>query len=201
MSFTEFVYDIVIKNLSLLQEENRYYNWYHGYTEVLLPYPDFGYDVFLKVNSFAPTGSIATQSFGKKNDADVEIESNIYYEFSVFPGAFENVTLSYNIEIISMGGNYKDEFKLNDQNVMTNNGNISKNITVPTPLPYYDWWPGVVTKLSRKVSKEDTKNMNLIRVPGFNITWHYNGLELNNKQENRYKNFNYPNTNTIAFIR
>ena len=34
----DHVYNDIMTNISLLEEENRYYNWYMGYTKIKLPY-------------------------------------------------------------------------------------------------------------------------------------------------------------------
>ena len=193
---TGYLYDAIKKNLSQLQEKDRYYNWYHGFSEVVLPHPAEGYDVYCKVNSFATKGSIATQSFG---DNKFDIEPNILYEFAIFPGSLENVTLHYDIEKVSMKGNFEDEFTLNDNYVMTNITNISNNVTIPNPVPWGGWWPAVKTKLSRKVLREDIESMHVKLVPGFNITWSYTGPGAYNTQEYGYKAWNYENT--LSFVR
>ena len=36
----DHLYDIMITNMSKLEESNRYYNWYHGYTDIKQPYID-----------------------------------------------------------------------------------------------------------------------------------------------------------------
>ena len=47
-------YKMVMKNLSMLEDKDRYYNWYHGYTKIDLPFysdskysPGLNYDCLL----------------------------------------------------------------------------------------------------------------------------------------------------------
>ena len=46
----------ILANLSKLEEENRFYNWYHGYTRVMLPYWD-DYSLSFYILTSATTGS------------------------------------------------------------------------------------------------------------------------------------------------
>ena len=77
------VYNEVMANISKLEEENRYYNWYMGYTKIWLPWwgprdcdPD-GNDkecaedkLRYDVNTAATSGTISTQYFGHKFEKD-----------------------------------------------------------------------------------------------------------------------------------
>ena len=60
----------MMKNLSKLEDPERYYNWYHGYTKMFYP---FFHEAFNRYNypieTFATSGNISTQSFGDKFDA------------------------------------------------------------------------------------------------------------------------------------
>lgn len=109
---TEYLYIGVMKNLSQLQEKDRYHNWYHGYTEVVLPHPNNGYDVFCKINAFSTSGSVSTQHFGSRN---FEFDPNILYEVAIFPGSIRNATLNIAIRKVSIKGNYEDDFTLNGE--------------------------------------------------------------------------------------
>ena len=73
------LHNTIMKNLSMLHEDNRFHNWYHGYTQVVVPYVDdkFALDgdtpytsVMYDVATSAVSGTISTQYFGDKFDAD-----------------------------------------------------------------------------------------------------------------------------------
>ena len=58
------LHDIFMKNMNKLEERDRYYNWYRGYSEIRLPYFNLREG---RVNCFVETaassGSISTQHF------------------------------------------------------------------------------------------------------------------------------------------
>ena len=64
-------YKEIMRNLSKIQDTNRYFNWYHGYT--LLRYPYYEYALHrLKyiVETTATSGNMTTQFFGDKFDSN-----------------------------------------------------------------------------------------------------------------------------------
>ena len=76
-----------MKNMSAFDENNRYFNWYLGYSEIKLPgyvnYPGY------RVNTGAPYGSIVTQYFGDTFDAE-KTEVDYYCEFHIYaPKSFK----------------------------------------------------------------------------------------------------------------
>ena len=86
----EELYKEVMANLSKLEDPDRFYNWYHGYTTITYPF----YDVFTKsgeelgrlvykVHTSATSGNISTQHFGNPFDANKK-DDNIYVEIKVF---------------------------------------------------------------------------------------------------------------------
>ena len=95
----------IIKNLSKLEDTNRYYNWLRGYTEIGIPTynPDKG--ITYTVNTSAISGHISSQHFGKKfNAKNVETQNN--FRLNVYaPNDIKsntNVTLHFEIEKVSM---------------------------------------------------------------------------------------------------
>ena len=100
-------------NISLLYEENRFYNWYKGWTLIELPYwgQDLSsgcadsqcaeYRLRYKVQTYAISGNISTQNFGHKFDVD-KIKIDCKYGLVVGPPSKhqsnENITLFLNVE-------------------------------------------------------------------------------------------------------
>ena len=68
---------------SALEEENRWYNWYHGYSKIETPYR-YGGSLTYNILTSATTGSIKTQYFGDKYDPD-KIERILYYRIEIHP--------------------------------------------------------------------------------------------------------------------
>ena len=78
------LFDMIMANLSKLEDNNRYYNWYHGFTEIKLPYYEIrGGWYKYEVNTWATTGTIKTKFFGDKFDAD-KVEKRILYKINVY---------------------------------------------------------------------------------------------------------------------
>ena len=70
-------YKEIMRNLSKIQDTNRYFNWYHGYTLLCYPYYDSSISVDgifhqLKyiVETTATSGNMTTQFFGDKFDSN-----------------------------------------------------------------------------------------------------------------------------------
>ena len=56
----QHLYAISTKNLSFLEDINRYYNWYHGYTKISLPYIDEDH-LNYRVDTAATSGTIVSK--------------------------------------------------------------------------------------------------------------------------------------------
>ena len=66
--------------------------------------------------------------------------------------------------------------------------NRTYNYTPPTRGSYY-------IELSREVLPADVRKQSLDMMPGFKVSWHYSGMEV--EPEARY----YSDTRTMAFVR
>lgn len=96
---------------SLLEEADRFYNWYHGFTEIQSPnVPPFGvanvlpkieYNIFTSATS----GVVNTQYYGRKFQSDM-LETQLDFTVRVYPPMNgnetilknENVTLHFKVE-------------------------------------------------------------------------------------------------------
>ena len=92
-------FEEVMSNLTLIEESNRYYNWYYGYTSVQIPYwgkKNTCTDCALLIyfySSIATSGTINTKYFGEKFDVD-KIRKNflITFDLHVPQAALKNKT-------------------------------------------------------------------------------------------------------------
>merc|ERR1712155_61470 len=100
----EHVYNDMMSNISLVNYDNRYLNWYKGTTRIELPYwgqnsdpsctdsqcreEKLRYDLHT-YETAAGSNSISTKSFGDKFKGQ-KIERNIKYSFYVFPPFIRN---------------------------------------------------------------------------------------------------------------
>ena len=97
MLLYEHLYNTSMTNLNKLEDNDRYYNWYHGYSKIRLPFHSSGASFFSSsptlyyyVNTYAKSGTISTQNYGKKFDAD-NVDTDIQFDVNVYPP--EDVTL------------------------------------------------------------------------------------------------------------
>ena len=123
MLLYEHLYNTSMTNLNKLEDNDRYYNWYHGYSKIRLPFHSSGASFFSSsptlyyyVNTYAKSGTISTQNYGKKFDAD-NVDTDIQFDVNVYPP--EDLTQN-NQDI-----NYDDNNECNQKN--DNNGNNGKN--------------------------------------------------------------------------
>ena len=195
-------YEEILRNLSTLEEENRYFNWYHGYTQIGLPYNyDAGRDYTYMRNDIstgAAKGSIKSRCFGQKfypEDLVRTMNTNIKIHVSSTVRRMRQVSLVFelvkipikNITVVwDENDNWsKEEYYINGDLVSAD----SNSLTVNVPLIGRSSYTFMFT---RKLSDLDfEKAMNsLDLVPGFNLSWHFNtSVESNPKYaENWFTN-------------
>ena len=175
----DHVYDSITANLSLLEDKDRYYNWYHGYTQITLPYyfcwnPDmFGAcdGVTYKIRTHATSGTISSKHFGESFDP-FNMERHGYFRIDVYPPdnvkSFSNVTLHYDIRQISM----KDLTSGQDKLYWKGNKHIDKVHTVENFTPPEDSY----IYLLRQISNADLMQQKMSQMPGFKFSWYYSGM-------------------------
>ena len=165
-------YKVMMRNLSKVEDPDRYYNWYHGYTRIVYPYfkdEQLYYNVFTSAKS----GNISTKYFGDKFD-NIKVENNIMIRINLeVPQSvkgYHNTTLMFGINKKTMN-EVSDYDKLCmypvDKCFDADQTYWSKNIT-PDPGKTYQ------LELNRQVSADDISNMDLDMMPGFRYTWRYN---------------------------
>ena len=215
----DHLHENMIKNLSLLEDKERYYNWYHGYTEILLPYyyaSRFNCDV----RTSAISGNISSQHYGQNFDLN-KVPRNIKYTIKIKPPPSVRDTGVY-YEYLDYYPDRIDETYSNDDNYKESNVTLHikiakismKDLSGMDILVVDDrYYPGpevkntsyniteffgesfVPTKLERDVSLEDVKRQRLVQMPGFKVTWYYSGLKVGPETEYGI----YPRT--MAFVR
>ena len=169
----------IMSNLSKVEDPDRYYNWYHGYTEIKYPYfktAENENKLIYWLHTSATSGNISTKYFGEKFDTN-KVEGNIDARIYVHvpPSVRGNVQLMLNIEKITMKDISDDgkvylyiyPFGFTDVDLT----HWYKNITAPNPSQGFYY-----IHLKRKVSSDDIQNMDLDVMPGFRFTWKYSKL-------------------------
>ena len=171
----DYSFNELMSNINLLQDENRYYNWYHGYSELLLPFwgrakcnklkdPKCG-KVSLRyyLNTMASQGNISTQYFGEKFDAE-KVKKDIIFHITIggIPGG-DNLTAYFEIDKIMINGIDQEYGSLvwlqnKSDSHYSGESNCSKEQTY---------------QLYRKISSEEIYNLEMDQVPGFKIKWQH----------------------------
>ena len=164
----------ILTNLNKIEYDDRYFNWYHGITEVETPYYS---DNTLKfyINTYAQSGFISSQYFGEKFDAE-KVETDLYYYIMIqIPktiNAQDHLTLHLQIDKISMKdlSNGEDKISTVYKSLSEDTTHFVKKYT---DLKYGN--RGIWIKYERKVLKDDVLEMNMDQMPGFKISWYFTG--------------------------
>ena len=176
------LYENIMANFSLMEDNDRYYNWYHGSTKINLGYYDkvlfaFQYDI----ETYATSGTIFTRYFDEKFDPK-KVDKNVQFTFKIKThdsvGFNQNLTLHMQIEKIMMtefsSYNGVDEFVLKQPShgiFVTDKSLIVKNFTPPD-----DGMGEPIVRLNRAVTLEDVNKQTLETMPGFKLTWYFSGM-------------------------
>ena len=183
-------------NWTKLHEENRFYNWYHGYTRISSPnwYKSPYYNIpqiYLnyEITTKATSGVVTTPFFGEKYRPDM-VERSLIYEVNVFPpksvGDNKNITLHLKVEYVLMkgiNGDSRDKVFLSGSNCYldANQTTAYSNFTAPS---YYYGKSITLTRHFR--SLKDVEKIKSDLMPGFRFSWWYSGQEITT--ESKYKN-------------
>ena len=178
----EHLHDLVKKNMKTLKDNDRYFNWYHGYTQLnpgrKYKYGNKDFRSLHYINTHAISGSISTQDFGCKFDADKVVTPYIKHSVDVTaPDSIRydydsNATLHFVIEIVPIKNLAigRERFYVDGDLVEPKDTTIiHKNFTY---LRY-----SIEFELKREVSVKDIIPTKDDLVPGFNITWYYSGRD------------------------
>ena len=198
--YNDHLYDQVMKSLNKLQDNDRHYNWYHGFTKIEIPSETYeleaywGYSYYQSylhyfMTTYALSGMVASEGFQEKFNVDL-VDTNIDYqlEFRV-PSNLQNIgTLSVDIEKVAVEGTGTDVLSFDNEKIIYDT--LSKNITMTERKRK------VTLTLKRSVSSNEVRRMEMM--PGFKILWTYTGIDraaaaeayfLNNSQEGITKGF------------
>ena len=174
-------------NFSVFRENNRYSNWYKGYTQMRTRLPYWGQDLkqsntldgnyytagdyklkyFVKTN--APSGFISTQYFGEKFNADL-IQGQIQWDFIIdIPAILQwNKNVSLSVELEKNIIKSFDRFMINSFDYSYKNNTIKDTLSPPGSLG--DHWS---FKLERKMTVDDINDLEMDFMPGFRLKWYY----------------------------
>ena len=179
-----FINDVVDNHVYMdkwtkLNEDNKFFNWYHGYTKFDPPenHPFFGFDH--NVDSSALSGVVTTEYFGDEFQKDM-IEKHVYYVVNVVPPKNlinENMTLHLKVEMVRIAGYDGEKMFQPGFNELKQN---KAYFTVSPPV-------NQTFQFKRNIKLEELSKVKMEKMPGFKISWHYtssNGVEYENEKIN-----------------
>ena len=196
------LHNSIMANLTMLEDNDRYYNWYHGYTKIEIPFYEDEYEnVHYKVSTSAPFGTISTKHFGDKFNIDkIQRQLNVYYNVIIRPSKSirklnETSMLHIEIEKINMKDllSGEDTFFFVDDFINSSTTYFYRNYTKIRD--------NYSIKLTRKVSFEDASKQNLLMMPGFKISWYYTDQYSIAKAEDDAEFIYKRDPNTLPFVR
>ena len=184
----EFKVQEVFRNLSMLEDGNRYYNWYYGFTDKRTPELRYDEDTLqyyakFEMKTGSVNGNVRTKNFrGKFNEQD--LDNIMVIDIKIFPPHMpkhedKNITLFFEIELdpIYVGferlkifyGDYGGPFKdmaiwLNAKDTQLLSKNLTFNVANNKRMQ-------LNVQYARVVDGEDVKNLNLVLMPGFRMKW------------------------------
>ena len=181
----ELLYEDLFKefkgNVSSINDLDRYYNWYHGYSGIHFPDTDLKYHH----KTYATSGCISTKYFGEKfNAVKVKADLNIIVDIHV-PESIrynENVTLNLEIENILLKNLSSGEDSFTVANIYWINDHQTEILEAFSPpidacATMYGCFDSRNVALLRKVSSDDVRKMKLNVMPGFRVKWYYSSKD------------------------
>ena len=178
----EFIYEVINDHVYMdewtkLNEDNRYYNWYHGYTKMMPPENHSFFGNTYQINSDALSGVVTTEYFGGKFQKDV-IEKKVYYPIVINPPENflldENITLHILLEVVSMAGHGEESIFMLPGFKVLELKDAYFNVSPPVQHTF---------QFKRDIELEDLTKVRMDIMPGFKLSWHYtskNGTKLDN---------------------
>ena len=164
------------KKWKTLYEEDRFYNWYHGYTLMNEPQLSNGQlNIFISTSTTSDV--VTTPYFGEKFQPDL-VKKKLFYYVSVYtPKIFQNndnVTLHFKLETNLMKGLVKpsEDFVFGDGLGDFNAGQATTYANFTPPGETRD------LMLSRNVKVEEVEALNSKLMPGLRFRWWYTGAKV-----------------------
>ena len=190
-------------NWTKLHEEDRFYNWYHGYTKIQSPYydaSDSGAGLNIIIETTATSGVVTTQHYGEKFMSEL-VERKFRYMVKVFPPwnvrRDKNATLHFKLDMVPMTGLLEgSRSRAYMQGLgFLDEGQTTAYTTFSPPAPPAGYIKFRDMFVSQDVSSVDVETQKLDLMPGFRLSWWYTGTEATPDDYHIYETIN------IQFIR
>ena len=197
----DHMFDEMMNKFRKIQDDQRYYNWYHGFYRISLPkvISWYDYEIDYSISTTAAYGSITTQYYGKQFDANkIDKSFKLSIDVNIPPSAQSNpnITLIFEVQKISLKdlSKGKEQFHFDLKKIKADVKKFSQNFTTP-----YNSINRIDISLERSVPEKETRRLKLNLMPGINITWYYTGGEVEPFAE--YYDMVYLSMNTREFVR
>ena len=170
----EVMQDYEFSNWTKVVEDDRFYNWYLGYTYTFGPtYTESGLDIL--INTTNTHGLVTTEYFGEKFKSNL-VERKVNYEVVIYPPEEirynPNITLHLKLERvpISVAGEILSiNYEVDYEGLTSNNTNFSP--------------PGIYRYIiiKRDIHNDvDLQKLGMDLMPGFKLSWWYTGRDMVN---------------------
>ena len=181
-------FDEVMKNFSLLYEENKYYNWYHEFSNMQLPVNNKN-DLHLefRMDTSATSGSVFTKDFGQKIHVE-NVTGNVSTWISFYvPMINESDDSQLHFEIErNKDVKIMDTLSLaNEQLQIFDGKHIIINATQLSKATSFDF------EYKRFMETGDIGDNFFGTIPGFKIKWYYTGKSVNSKRLIKIPHFSF----------
>ena len=179
---------IYMDDLDMLQEDDRYYNWYYGYSKIQHTITNEIGQLTYFIFTSATSGVVTTQYFGEQYQPSL-MEKKVLFAVLVYPpksvNNYTNVTLHFNLEKVSTTGLSKDLDITYVYDSSLEEG--LKSVSVDFIPPAGD--EGFRFVQLRRYIEEDFTNIEMESMPGFRMSWHYTGLGDNVTPDSRFSKY------------
>ena len=162
--------------LDKVQEENRFFNWYHGYSKIHRASKESDGGLKYHVLTSATSGVVSTQYFEEQFQNNL-LERKVHYWIQIYPPLSvqndTNITLHFELEKLTIGGLKSgwDNIAVDELHILEE-GLENTSIKFSPPKSYR------FLRLKRNnISVEDFQNMKLKVMPGFRLRWYYTGSD------------------------
>ena len=195
ISYSQKVIDehTYMDEINMFQEDDRYYNWYYGYSRIMRTLTDKYGRKKPWIATTATSGVVTTQYLGEHYQPGL-FKTKVWYAVFVYPPESvrnsTNVTLLFNLEKVSIVGLSRgwDVTTVDSFTIDVELTSVSENFTPPAPAG------SRYVALNRYINDEAAveevfANTMMEAMPGFKLSWHYSGLGDNLPPDTKYSNY------------
>ena len=165
----ENFYKETLRNIEIVQERKKYYNWYHGHSLLRYPYYNNKKELYFEIKTKSTSGEVTTQYFDEMFDAK-KMHGNIRVSIKVYPvekiKQNRDAVLNFKINKISVEG-VTTSFA--QKNIDPDLNYFFKNYAVPKLGKAKTIW----IEHGRSMTQKDIIGIQIEKMPGFKLRWSY----------------------------